>query len=292
MKGIVLAGGSGTRLHPLTQGVSKQLLPIYDKPAIYYPISILMLSGIREILIISTPRDLPIIEKLMGDGSQFGVEFTYQIQNEPKGIAEAFLLNPTFTKNSKLALILGDNFFFGNSLQANLAEAANIQSGAEIFAHHVTDPHKFGVLEFNSENRIVGIEEKPSQPKSNWVVTGLYFYDQQVTDLAKTLKPSMRGELEITDLNKIYLEKNQLKVNFLGRGIAWLDAGTPDSLLDTSQFVQTIEKRQGFKIGCLEEIALLKKFISKDKFAEIAASYSRCAYGDYLRMMVDSKEFK
>lgn len=290
MRGIVLAGGSGSRLHPLTLGVSKQLLPVYDKPAIYYPISVLMLAGIREILIISTPRDLPLIQNLMGDGSRLGVHFEYRVQQAPKGIAEAFLVGESFIAGHEVALILGDNFFFGNSLQANLAEAARIKNGAQVFAHHVTDPQNFGVLEFDSNKKAIGIEEKPEKPRSNWVATGLYFYDRQVLQIAKSVKPSSRGELEITDVNRVYLEKNQLNVSFLGRGVAWLDAGTPDSLLDASQFVQTIEKRQGFKIACLEEIALLKNFITPAQFSALAKTYSKCLYGDYLRSIAANAE--
>lgn len=288
MKGIVLAGGSGTRLHPVTHGVSKQLLPVYDKPAIYYPISVLMLSGIRDILIISTPRDLPLIKNLLGDGKTIGVHFSYQEQARPEGIAQAFILGESFIKQDKVALVLGDNFFFGNSLPTNLMAAAGLQSGAEVFAHHVSDPQNYGVLEMDSKKNAIGIEEKPKNPKSNWVITGLYFYDNSVVEISKGLKPSARGELEITDVNKIFLEQRKLKVNFLGRGIAWLDTGTPDSLIETSQFVQAIEKRQGFKIGCLEEIALSKGFISQEQFAQIADNYSRCPYGDYLRAVLRS----
>lgn len=290
MRGIVLAGGSGSRLHPLTLGVSKQLLPVYDKPAIFYPISVLMLAGIREILIISTPRDLPLIQNLLGDGSRLGVHFEYKVQQSPRGIAEAFLVGESFIAGHEVALILGDNFFFGNSLQNGLNEGAKLKSGALVFAHHVTEPQNFGVIEIDAQKNPIGIEEKPLKPKSNWVVTGLYFYDRNVLGIAKALKPSSRGELEITDINKVYLDGKQLKVNFLGRGIAWLDAGTPDSLLETSQFVQTIEKRQGFKIACLEEIALVRNFITADQFSTLAKNYSKCVYGDYLRSIAGNLE--
>lgn len=292
MKGIVLAGGSGTRLQPITAGVSKQLLPIYDKPAIYYPISVLMLAGIRELLIISTPRDLPLIRNLLGDGSNLGVNFHYQVQPEPKGIAQAFLVGEKFIGSKEVALILGDNFFFGNSLHDSLNEAAKIKEGAHLFAHHVTDPQNFGVLELDARKKIVSIEEKPLKPKSNWVATGLYFYDREVVEVAKSLKPSSRGELEITDVNRVYLKNRTLKVSFLGRGVAWLDAGNPDSLLDTSHFVQTIEKRQGFKIACLEEIALTMNFISPQQFLAIAHHYPRCLYGDYLRTIAAGLEVR
>ncbi len=285
MKGIVLAGGNGTRLHPLTYAISKQLLPVYDKPAIYYPISVLMLAGIREILIISTPRDIPLIKNLLGDGSQFGVEFEYQEQTEPRGIAEAFLIGEKFINHQPVSLILGDNFFYGSALQDSLKKASQIQKGARVFAHHVLDPEKFGVVELDKNMKPLKFEEKPKQPKSNWVVTGLYFYDSQVVEYTKSLKPSTRGELEITDLNKIYLEKNELEVSLLGRGIAWLDTGSADSLLETSQFVQTIELRQGFKIACLEEVALNKGFINKAQFVKIAEQFSKSVYGDYLRML-------
>lgn len=285
MKGIILAGGNGTRLHPLTKGVSKQLLPIYDKPAIYYPLSVMMLAGIQDILIISSPRDLPLIRNLLGDGKSIGIDLNYCVQEKPEGIAQSFILGENFIGTSPVCLILGDNFFFGNSMQAYLAEARSLSSGAHVFAQHVSDPQSFGVLEFDREWKVVGIEEKPIQPKSNWVVTGLYFYDNQVVKYAKSLTPSKRGELEITDINKIYLQKSQLKVTRMGRGIAWLDSGTPDSLLDTSQFVQAIEKRQGFKIACLEEIALLKNFITKAQFKNLAAEYGKCSYGDYLRSL-------
>lgn len=287
MKGIVLAGGSGTRLLPLTNGVSKQLLPVYDKPAIYYPISVLMLAGIREIMIISSPRDLPLIKNLMGDGKNLGVQFSYCVQQEPKGIAQAFTLCESFIGSDPVCLILGDNFFFGSAMQNFLAEASLTKSGAHVFAHTVTDPKSFGVLEFGENWKPLKIVEKPENPRSNWVLTGLYFYDNEVVKHTKALKPSARGELEITDINQIYLKQGSLKVTRMGRGIAWLDAGTPDSLLDASQFVQAIEKRQGFKIACLEEIALFKKFITHDQFTKIANGYGKCGYGDYLRGLLN-----
>lgn len=285
MKGIVLAGGNGTRLHPLTLGISKQLLPVYDKPAIYYPISILMLAGIREILIISTPRDLPIIASLLGCGDQFGVEFHYMEQKEANGIAEAFLIGKDFIGESTVSLILGDNFFYGRALQESLSQASQLKVGAQIFAHPVTDPERYGVVEFDKNLDVLSIEEKPSKPKSKWVATGLYFYDSQVVDFSRHLRPSTRGELEITDINMQYLRQKNLKVSLLGRGVAWLDTGTSDSLLETSQFVQTIESRQGYKIACLEEIALTKEFISQKQFCEAAERYSKSGYGEYLRYL-------
>jgi glucose-1-phosphate thymidylyltransferase len=287
MKGIVLAGGNGTRLHPLTNAMSKQLLPIYDKPAIYYPISVLMLAGIKDILIVSTPRDLPLIRNLLGDGELFGIRFHYQEQKEPKGIAQAFLVGEKFIDNQPVSLILGDNFFYGRAIQDNVMDAAKLTLGARIFAHSVADPQNFGVVEFDKQLRPLSIVEKPQRPASRWAVTGLYFYDNKVVEIAKSLTPSKRGELEITDLNNHYLKLNQLSVSLLGRGIAWLDIGTPESLLETSQFVQTIEKRQGYKIGCLEEIAFVKGFINKSQFSKMADAYSNGSYGDYLRQLVN-----
>jgi glucose-1-phosphate thymidylyltransferase len=286
MKGIVLAGGSGTRLYPSTIAVSKQLLPVYDKPTIYYPISILMLAGIKEILIISTPRDLPLIESLLKDGSQFGVKFSYEAQAKPEGIAQAFLIGANFIGQDSVALILGDNIFYGHDITKLAEKASAVKSGATVFAYHVNDPERYGVVEFDTQCRAISIEEKPKIPKSNWAVTGLYFYDNQVVDISRNLKPSPRGELEITDVNRKYLEKAELHVETLGRGFAWLDTGTDDSLLESAHFVQTIEKRQGLKVACLEEIALLKKFITKEQFIKTAEAFPKSGYGDYLRKMI------
>lgn len=282
MKGIVLAGGSGSRLYPTTKAMSKQLVPVYDKPTIYYPISILMLAGIREILIISTKRDLPLIESLMGDGSQLGVKFEYRVQEEPRGIAEAFLIGESFIKNEPVALILGDNLFYGQELTQILSETAKLDSGAKIFAYHVSHPEAYGVVEFDSQGRAISLEEKPKKPKSNWAVTGLYFYDHRVCDLARTLKPSARGELEITDLNRLYLEEGVLDVISLGRGVAWLDTGTPETLISSSMFVQTIEQRQGWKIACLEEVAYHKGFIDRRALESLIEAMPKCSYRDYL----------
>ena len=286
MKGIVLAGGSGTRLYPSTKAVSKQLLPVYDKPTIYYPISILMLAGIREILIISTPRDLPMIRDLMGDGSQFGVQFSYQEQAKPEGIAQAFLLGEKFIGGDRVCLILGDNLFYGHDVPQQLQRACDLKKGATVFAYHVQDPERYGVVELDAKQQALSIEEKPLKPKSNWAVTGLYVYDERVVDFAKQLKPSKRGELEITDLNRRYLEMNELKVETLGRGVAWLDTGTHESLLASSQFVQTIEQRQGLKIACLEEIAYARGFISRQQFQQIAENYPASGYGLYLKNLL------
>lgn len=283
MKGIILAGGNGTRLYPLTRSVSKQLLPVYNKPAIYYPLSVLMLAGIRDILVISTPRDLPFIRDLFGDGSQLGLDLSYEVQPEPRGIAEAFLIGEAFINKEPICLILGDNIFFGHDLMSVLVESAVPTSGARVFAYHVKDPEQFGVVEFNSRYRVVSLEEKPKAPRSNWVVTGLYFYDQRVVDIAKNLKPSGRGELEITDVNLNYLRHNELTVTPLGRGVAWLDTGTYDSLLAASQFVQALEERQGLKIACIEEIALHKGFIGASQLDRLATSYGQSEYGRYLR---------
>ena len=282
MKGIILAGGSGSRLYPLTRSVSKQLLPIYDKPVIYYPLSVLMLAGIRDILVISTPRDTPRIGELLGDGSQLGLRLSYQVQHQPGGIAQAFLVGEEFIGSSSVCLILGDNIFFGHDLMPLLAESTGLHSGARVFAYHVHDPERFGVVEFDRDYRAVTLEEKPKKPRSNWAVTGLYFYDPQVVDIARNLKPSPRGELEITDVNLHYLRAGQLNVTPLGRGVAWLDAGTFDSLLSSSLFVQTLEERQGLKIACLEEIALLKGFINGAQFKELAES---CVGNDYSRYL-------
>ncbi len=286
MKGIILAGGSGSRLFPATKSISKQLLPVYDKPTIYYPLSTLMLAGIREILIISTPRDLPMIEDLLGDGSQLGLQLSYISQAKPEGIAQAFILGEKFIAEQPTCMILGDNIFYGHELQALVTEASVLKSGAMVFAYHVTDPERYGVVEFDAQKKAVSIEEKPKLPKSNWAVTGLYFYDGKVSGHAKTLKPSKRGELEITDLNKLYLERSELTVKCLGRGMAWLDTGTHESLLSSSQFVQTIEHRQGLKIACIEEIAYLKGFISREQLIQLTESYPNSSYGLYLKNLL------
>jgi glucose-1-phosphate thymidylyltransferase len=285
MKGILLAGGSGSRLYPLTQGTSKQLLPVYDKPTLYYPLSILMLAGITEILIISTPRDTPNIRNLLGTGEQLGLKLQYKVQEKPEGIAQAFLLGEEFLEGQPCCLVLGDNIFYGHELSQQLERASQIKSGAVVFGYHVSDPERYGVIEFDTKGRVLSIEEKPKVPKSSWAVTGLYFYDQQVVEYAKNLRPSARGELEITDINKLYLQHSELQVQLLGRGVAWLDTGTELSLLESSQFIQTLEKRQGLKIACLEEIALRKGLISTTQFGELAKSYPNSSYGLYLKKM-------
>ncbi|MBG5951366.1 MULTISPECIES: glucose-1-phosphate thymidylyltransferase RfbA [Proteus] len=282
MKGIILAGGSGTRLHPITKGVSKQLLPIYDKPMIYYPLSVLMLAGIRDILIITTPDDMTSFQRLLGDGSAFGVHLQYKIQPSPDGLAQAFILGEEFIGDDHCCLVLGDNIYFGQGFSPKLKQVAQRERGATVFGYQVMDPERFGVVEFDDDFKVLSIEEKPEQPKSNWAVTGLYFYDNRVVDFAKRVKPSIRGELEITSINQMYLECGELSVELLGRGFAWLDTGTHDSLIEASTFVQTVEKRQGFKVACLEEIAWRNGWLSDDQVRESAKSLSKTGYGRYL----------
>jgi glucose-1-phosphate thymidylyltransferase len=290
MRGIILAGGSGTRLYPLTLTVSKQLLPVYDKPTIYYPLSTLMLGGIREILIISTPRDLPMIRGLLGDGKDLGLRLEYQEQAKPEGIAQAFLIGADFIGDQPVSLILGDNIFYGNEMVPMVESAAQLKKGARVFAYHVNDPERYGVVEFDKSGRAISLEEKPKAPKSSWAVTGLYFYDSDVVKLTRALKPSPRGELEITDLNRAYLQRGDLHVSKMGRGVAWLDSGTYDSLLAASQFVQLLEQRQGLKVACLEEIAFSKGFIDGAKLLKHAERYSNSPYGQYLkRVWTDSQ---
>jgi glucose-1-phosphate thymidylyltransferase len=282
MKGIVLAGGSGTRLYPLTLAVSKQLMPLYDKPMIYYPLSVLMMAGIKDILIITTPHDMPMFQKLLGDGKRLGCTFSYEIQPNPEGLAQAFIIGEKFVGNEKVALILGDNIFYGSGMARLLQENADPDGGV-VFAYHVTDPERYGVVEFDSERKVISIEEKPKKPKSNYAVPGLYFYDNDVVRIAKALKPSPRGELEITDVNLEYLKTGKLTVAPMSRGTAWLDTGTFDSLMQASNFVQTIEQRQGLKIGCIEEVAYRKGFITKDQLMEIARPLEKSGYGVYLK---------
>jgi glucose-1-phosphate thymidylyltransferase len=288
MKGIILAGGSGTRLYPITKSVSKQLMPVYDKPMIYYPLTTLMLAGIRDILIITTRHDSAGFQHLLGDGSQWGVALSYAIQDQPNGLAEAFIIGADFVAGGPSALVLGDNIFYGHGLPELMRNGAKRQTGAEVFACHVMDPERYGVVEFDSEKRAISIEEKPDKPRSNWAVSGLYFYDEQVVDIAANLKPSDRGELEITDVNRVYLERGQLSVNLLGRGYAWFDTGTPDSLLEASQFVATLEKRQGFKIACPEEVAFGLGYIDEQQLAKLATQSGKGTYGRYLQSILSS----
>jgi glucose-1-phosphate thymidylyltransferase len=290
MKGIILAGGAGTRLHPITEAISKQLLPVYDKPMIYYPLSILMLAGIRDVLVISTPRDLPHFRTLLGDGTRLGMQFSYREQPAPEGLAQAFIIGEDFIGSDSVCMILGDNIFYGHGLGGILKEAAQLNRGAIVFGYAVNDPERYGVVEFDDNNKVISIEEKPAQPRSHYAVTGLYFYDNTVASRAHTLKPSLRGELEITDLNRLYLQEGALEVKLLGRGMAWLDTGTFESLLQAANFIATLEQRQGFSASCIEEIAFKNGFITREKLLELARPLAKSQYGQYLLKVANEQE--
>ncbi|HQB27878.1 MAG TPA: glucose-1-phosphate thymidylyltransferase RfbA [Paludibacter sp.] len=291
MKGIILAGGAGTRLYPITKSISKQIIPVYDKPMIYYPLSVLLLSGIREILIISTPQDIHLYENLLGDGKELGIKLQYAIQPSPDGLAQAFIIGEEFIGNDAVCMILGDNIFYGFDFSKILREAAQLQDGAIVFGYYVSDPERYGVAEFDAKGKVISLEEKPAKPKSNYAVTGLYFYGNDVIEKAKSLKPSKRGELEITDLNRLYLEEDRLSVKLMGRGMAWLDTGTHDSLLDASNFIATIESRQGLKVACIEEIAFRNGYIDKKQLLKLAEPLKKNHYGEYLIKIADEKVF-